>query len=111
VRVTCFTHLIVLDLITIVMSAEAYKLWSFSLCSILQPSRISSLLGPSVKQGLLFPQPVIFPRVLSVCAPEVCDRPIQPARYYIIDPQLWLKLYTNSWIYFIQPYPVEGNAH
>jgi hypothetical protein len=36
-------HLILLDLITLIISVEAYKLWSFSLCNLLQPSATSSL--------------------------------------------------------------------
>jgi hypothetical protein len=39
-------HLIVLNLITLVVFGEAYKLWSFSFCRLLQPTANSSLLGP-----------------------------------------------------------------
>jgi hypothetical protein len=30
------------------MSGEAYKLWSTSLCSLLQPPATSSILGPNI---------------------------------------------------------------
>jgi hypothetical protein len=40
-------HLIVLDLILLIIYDEAYELRSSSLCGLLQPAAISSLLGPN----------------------------------------------------------------
>jgi hypothetical protein len=44
----CLAHLIVLDFIIIVVLCEEHKLRSFSLCSFLQPSVISSLWSESL---------------------------------------------------------------
>jgi hypothetical protein len=50
---TCSVHQIRLYLITLITSGEVYKLWSSSLCSLLQPPATSSLLGPNVLCALL----------------------------------------------------------
>jgi len=47
-RATCRAHLILLDLITLLMSGEAYKLRSSTLCTLLQPPAASFVLGPAV---------------------------------------------------------------
>jgi hypothetical protein len=41
-------HLILVYLIAVVVSGEAYKLWSSSFCSLLHSSVTSSLLGPYI---------------------------------------------------------------
>jgi hypothetical protein len=45
---TCPTPSILLELITLIILVEAYKLWRPSLCSLLQPHATSSLLGLNI---------------------------------------------------------------
>jgi hypothetical protein len=43
IQASCPTHLILLDLITLIVFTGAYKLWRSSLCSVLQPHTTPSL--------------------------------------------------------------------
>jgi hypothetical protein len=60
-RAACPTHLILLALITVMIFSEPYKLWSSSLCSLLQPPA-SSLSGPHILLSTL------FSNTLSLCS-------------------------------------------
>jgi hypothetical protein len=57
---TCPVHHIVLDFITVIFS-ETYRLWSSSLCSLLQPPAASSLLFPNILITM-------FSDTLSLCS-------------------------------------------
>jgi hypothetical protein len=52
IPVICPAHFILPDLITLIIFSEAYKLWGFSLCSLLQPPATSSLLVQNILSTL-----------------------------------------------------------
>ena len=51
----CFTHLILVDFISLTISREKQKFWSTSPCSFTQPPVVCLLLAPPIHASMLFP--------------------------------------------------------
>jgi len=62
----CFSHPILLHLITLITSGDAYKLQNSSLYSCLQPLTTPSLLGPNIFLSMLFSNTLNLCSSLSV---------------------------------------------
>jgi hypothetical protein len=88
-RATWAAYFVLIHLITLITFSEAFKLWSSSLCSLLQPPAISSLLGPNIHLSTL------FPNTLSLCVGR--DFILWYRRYDVsISPQGCLQHYWHS---------------
>jgi len=59
-------HLIILDMMSVIVVSEAYKLRSSSLCSLLQTPYTSSLLRPNILLSTLFSNTLSLCPFLSV---------------------------------------------
>jgi len=85
----CVLHVLTIsshhDLIILIILGEAYKLWSFSSCGLLQPPATSSLLGQNILISTLFSKTLIYVLLLG-----------RETKFHIhIKQQVKLQLYFN----------------